>query len=272
MQSTFGGQGELQQRLYGFYGVALAALCKANIPFLVGGAYALAHYTGIVRHTKDLDIFARPHDCERILQVLGEAGYHPEHTAPHWIAKVFSGEDYIDVIFNSGNGIVPVDDAWFAHAVEAEMLGHAVQLCPAEETIWSKAFIMERERFDGADVAHLLRACAPHLDWARLLWRFGSHWRVLLSHLVLFGFIYPGERWRIPDGVMRELSARLAADGDLVPGERLCCGTFLSREQYLADIEQWGYADCRLRLGAMTAQDIARWTDAIDRERPAAAA
>jgi hypothetical protein len=122
-------------------------------------------------------------------------------------------------------------------------------------------------------VAHLLRACAPHLDWARLLWRFGPHWRVLLSHLVLFGFIYPGERWRIPAAVMRELSARLAADGDVVPGERLCGGTFLSRAQYLTDIEQWGYADGRLRLGVMSVQDIARWTDAIeDRQPPAAAA
>ena len=71
---------------------------------------------------------------------------------------------------------------------------------------------------------------------------------------------------------MRELSARLAADGDVIPGERLCCGTLLSRAQYLTDIEPWGYADSRLRLGAMTAQDIAHWTDAIDRERPAAAA
>ena len=26
-----------------------------------------------------------------------------------------------------------------------------------EESLWQKAFIMERERYDGADVAHLLR-------------------------------------------------------------------------------------------------------------------
>src|ERR671925_661605 len=209
MQSALGGQGELQQRLYGFYEVALAALYKANIPFLVGGAYALAHYTGIVRHTKDLDIFARPDDCERILQVLAKAGYHAEHTAPHWIAKVFSGEDYIDVIFSSGNGISSVDDAWFAHAVEAEVFGHAVQLCPPEETIWSKAFVMERERYDGADVAHLLRACGERLDWDRLLERFGAHWRILLSHLILFTFIYPSEPGRIPRSVMQTLIDRL---------------------------------------------------------------
>ena len=29
------------------------------MPFLVGGAYAFARYTGIERHTKDFDVFVR---------------------------------------------------------------------------------------------------------------------------------------------------------------------------------------------------------------------
>jgi hypothetical protein len=41
--------------------------------------------------------------------------------------------------------------------------------------IWSKAFIMERERFDGADVMHLIHENANRLDWNRLLERFGQH-------------------------------------------------------------------------------------------------
>src|SRR6266853_3685632 len=67
----------------------------------------------------------------------------------------------------------------------------------------SKAFVMERERYDGADIAHLLHARAEALDWGRLARRFGRHWRVLLSHLILFGFIYPSERTRIPEPPMR---------------------------------------------------------------------
>src|SRR5437899_2577696 len=82
--------------------------------------------------------------------------------------------------------------------VADEVLGVPVRLCPAEEIIWSKAFIMERERYDGNDVAHLLRARGCALDWDRLLRRFDGHWRVLLSHIVLFGFIYPAERAAIP--------------------------------------------------------------------------
>ena len=84
-----------------------------------------------------------------------------------------------------------------------------MRLIPAEEMIWSKAYIQERERFDGADVAHILLRRAETLDWEHLLERFGSHWRVLLEHLVAFGFIYPSERHRIPPFVMRELISRL---------------------------------------------------------------
>ncbi|HEV8472733.1 MAG TPA: nucleotidyltransferase [Methylomirabilota bacterium] len=258
----------------GLYGEALPKLSRSGVPFLIGGAFALERYTGIARDTKDLDIFLRRRDLDAALAALATVGCRTEVTFPHWLAKAVTAEGVIDIIFSAGNGVAVVDDGWFEHAVDATVLGVRVKLCPPEETIWSKASIMERERFDGADVAHLLRACAPGLDWKRLLARFGPHWRILLSHLMLFGFIYPGERWRIPSAVMHEMLGRLAAEVDApAVDERLCYGTILSRAQYLTDIEEWGYEDARLTLGTMTADDIARWTDAIeDREPPAAAA
>lgn len=89
------------------------------------------------------------------------------------------------------------------------MHGVRVQLTPPEELIRSKAFVQERERFDGADVLHLVRHVGESLDWPRLLARFGPHWRVLLSHLVLFGFAYPSQRHQIPQWVMTALTRRL---------------------------------------------------------------
>jgi hypothetical protein len=257
------------------YGHALARLAESGIPFLIGGAFALERYTGIARDTKDLDIFLRPRDLEAALTELGTLGCRTDVPFPHWLAKAFTAEGVIDFIFSSGNGVALVDDGWFEHAVDAKVLGVPVKLCPPEETIWSKALIMERERYDGADVAHLVRALGPGLDWRRLLRRFGPHWRVLLSHLVLFGFIYPGERWRVPAGVMRELAGRLMAEIDVRhPDERLCCGTLLSRAQYLPDVNDWGYRDARLApTGSMSGDEIARWTAGIDeRESPSAAA
>lgn len=134
--------------------------------------------------------------------------------------------------------------------------------------IWSKAFIMERERFDGADVAHFLRICAKTLDWPRLLRRFGPHWRVLLSHVLLFGFIYPHLRNEIPDWVMRELVNRLEQEQQSqTPTSPVCYGTLLSRQQYLRDLDQYGLTDARLPpIGTMTPSQITDWTAAIERE------
>jgi hypothetical protein len=256
----------------GLYSEALARLSESGVPFLIGGAYALERYTGIARDTKDLDIFLHRRDLEPALAALGSIGCRTEVTFPHWLAKATTADGVIDVIFSSGNGVAVVDDGWFTHAVDSTLLGIPVRLCPPEETIWSKALIMERERFDGADVAHLLRACGPDLDWHRLLRRFGPHWRVLFAHLVLFGFIYPGERWRIPAGVMRELSARLGDEPESRGAEgheRLCYGPLLSRAQYLPDVERWDYRDARLPpTGNMSAEDVMRWTAAIEDHTP----
>jgi hypothetical protein len=133
--------------------------------------------------------------------------------------------------------------------------------------IWSKAFVMERERYDGADVAHLLHACAGSLDWDRLSQRFSKHWRILFAHLTLFGFIYPSERRRIPEAVMRECLRLLDHEMRHASSRRICRGTLTSRAQYLVDLELWGYEDARLAPhGSMSEEDASIWTAAIDAE------
>jgi hypothetical protein len=249
------------------FGDALRALRDAGVEFLIGGAFALSRYTRIERFTKDLDLFVREADCARTLETLAGIGCQTEWTFRHWLAKARREDALIDVIYGSGNGVAMVDDQWFAHAPEAEICGSMSRLSPPEELIWSKSFVMERERFDGADVLHLLRGMGPDLDWPRLIARFGEHWRVLLSHLVLYGFVYPSARHQIPAWVSDELTQRLASgwNDDLRNG-KTCFGTLLSRQQYLPDLEQFGYIDGRLVVGCMTAGEIAEWTGAIEHE------
>lgn len=234
---------------------------------MVGGAYALAQYSGIERHTKDLDLFVHKKDAEDVLRLFAKAGYKTEMTFSHWLGKIFKGEQFIDIIFSSGNAIADVDDEWFEHAPRAEVFGVNVLLSPPEEMIWSKAFIMERERFDGADVAHIIQACHDTLDWERLLKRFGEHWKVLLTHLLMFGYIYPAEQNKIPGWVLGPLLRRVEIDAaaDHKKDEQVCQGTCLSRAQYLVDVETRGYEDGRLEpRGKMTAAEIDHWTIAID--------
>ena len=261
----------LDPATFAFYRSCMTALNEAECDYLVGGAYAFARYTGIERHTKDFDIFCRQRDVDSILSVLERLGGQTEKTFPHWLAKAYNPgtADFIDVIYSSGSGIAVVDDEWFTHSVPETVLGIPVRLCPAEEIIWSKGFIMERERYDGNDVAHLLRARGKDLDWSRLLRRFGPHWRVLLSHLVLFGFIYPAERGQVPREVQDDLVRRLQGETLAAPpADKTCQGTLISRAQYLVDIGPWGYRDARLEPGIkMTPADIAHWTRAIDADK-----
>ncbi|HEY0776665.1 MAG TPA: hypothetical protein VGD56_01745 [Gemmatirosa sp.] len=249
----------------GVYRRVMTTLQQGGVPFLVGGAYAFTPVTGIPRSTKDFDLFVAEDDIHRALDVLDAAGFRAELTFPHWLGKAFWGKEFVDLIFGSGNGVAPVDAEWFEHAPCRRVLGMDVQVAPAEEMLWSKSFVMERERYDGGDVVHLLRARVEQLDWRRVLDRFGDNWRVLLTNLILFGFVYPGERTRIPRWVMDDLLARVGAelDADADVG-RLCRGTMLSRQQYLPDVTEWGYTDGRLApFGHMTPEQVADWTAAI---------
>jgi hypothetical protein len=250
------------------YREALSCLLKAKVPFLVGGAFALESYTGRVRPTKDLDLFVQPADRVRLMQRLSDAGFRTEWRFPHWLGKAYKDDRSIDIIYSSGNGVCPVDEAWFNYALPAEILGISVRVVPAEEMLWSKAFVMERNRYDGGDIAHLLRARAQTMDWARLLFRFGTHWRVLLSHVILFGFIYPEQRLRVPDWFMHEMMRRMKLDMQCLPADRnVCQGTLLSWSQYLGDLERGEYQDARhVPRGKLTTGDTEHMTAVLQQE------
>lgn len=256
-----------------FYRRVVGTLERAHVPFLVGGAFAMHRYAGIQRFTKDLDLFLRPSHVDAALEALMAAGHRTDLTAPHWLATCTQEDILVDLIFSSGNGVVTVDDVWFEHAVDDELLGLTVRLIPPEEMIWSKAYIMERERFDGADVAHIIHGQADRIDWDHLVARFAEHWRVLLAHLALFGFVYPTERTRVPKRIMRELIDRLSRElGSEFDGDRITQGTLLSSGQYRVDTSERGFKDARLLPPAeLTEDDIEAIEAARDAEAESAA-
>ena len=255
--------------MHTFFRGVLRALCEGGVPFLVGGGYAMRQLAGVTRASPDLDVFVAPDDVEDLFALLTPRGYRVEATFKHWLVKVKDHQHYVDVIYNSGNGATPVDEGWFEHAVAGTLWDMPVRLVPPEEMIWSKAFVMERERCDVADVAHLIRALGPQLDWARVLDRFGDHWRVLHAQIVLFGFVYPGEIDKVPSWIVEELAGRMLREHarPRAWSERVCRGTLLSREQYLVDVHEWGYRDARLGPdGGMRPSEIEMWTAAIGKK------
>src|SRR5579872_4913140 len=227
-----------------FYRRALKAMNDSEVPFMVGGAYAMRQYAGIFRDTKDFDVFCKAGDYPRLLQALAEIGCRQEVSDASWIAKAFQGEYFVDLIFGSGNGTCPVDDTWFERAPTVEIMGTEVKLIPAEEMIWSKSMVQDRFRYDGADVNHVIRAMGDQLDWQHLLMRMESIWEVLLAHLINFRFVFPSDRDLVPHWLMEELLTRVQQQLVLpTPQDRICRGYMFTKTQYEVDIRERGYRE-----------------------------
>lgn len=234
-----------------FYRDALRELVRSNVPFLVAGSYAVSAYTGITRATKDLDVFCKAGDYPRLLAHFQRCGYAVTVEDELWIAKVHSGIHYLDVIFASPNGGMPVTDEWIRDARAADVFGTRVQIIGPTELLWSKSFIQQHDRYDGADVAHLILKAHDDIDWRRLLSCMEAHWEVLLSHLIMFRWVYPSERNCVPSWLMHELLDRLRVQLELPPSKRrICRGGMLAPADYRIDVEEWGFADFSGKAGS----------------------
>lgn len=234
----------LQPEAVAFYTDSLRILKASGIPFLVSGTYAVNAYTGLNRPTKDIDVFCKAGDFPRILQLFPKPEYGCSIEDERWLAKVFKGPYFFDVIFNSTAGIGIITDQWFEETFEAEVLGVKVKLVPPTEMVFSKAFVRNRERYDGADVAHMILRQHEHIDWKRLLGYMEAHWEVLLMHILNFRFVYPSERDIIPRWLFDELLDRLKLQEDMPsPRVKICRGRLFSPHDYLIDVKEWGFAD-----------------------------
>ena len=145
---------------YECYQGVVRGLLDANIPFAVSGGFAFHHHTGIWRTTKDLDLVTLPEAVPRAFEVLVREGFETYVQDPVWLAKARRGDYFVDLITGVGNATLTVEQSWIDRAQEDEVLGIRCKILPAEEMIASKLFVTRRERFDGADIAHLLKACA----------------------------------------------------------------------------------------------------------------
>lgn len=217
-------------------------LLEAGVPFAVSGGFAFHHHTGIWRITKDLDLVLTPDAVPRAFEVLVQEGFETYVQDPVWLAKARRGEYFVDLITGVGNATLTVDRSWIERSVEDEVLGIRCKVLPVEEMIASKLFVTRRERFDGADIAHLLRACARTLDWGRLRELTQPHWEMLYWALILFAYVYPARTEDVPREVWQDLSERFQK---LIqqPDSRPFRGTLIDPKMFAIDVNEWGEQD-----------------------------
>lgn len=234
---------EKKKEARSYYREAIEMLRECGVEFMLGGAFALRHYTGIARDTKDLDVFCHSSDYPKILKHFGDRGFQTELTDVRWLAKVFRDDYYVDIIFDTPNAICRVDEDWFQHATDGSFEDLPVKIVPAEELIWCKIYVQNRERFDGADVNHIIMRHGKNLDWKRLFSRFDQHWHLLLAQIITFQFVYPSDYQEIiPKWLFDELIARAKDQYDIPsPVARVCRGPILDQTSYSIDVKEWDY-------------------------------
>lgn len=231
-----------------FYKEALEILELSGKPFLLGGGFAVFHHTGLFRATKDLDIFIKPADYPEILALFAQHGFTTQVYDVRWLLKIYKGDDFIDLIFSSVNNICKVDERWFERASKGDFCGREVGFLSAEDLIWCKSYIWNRERFDGADINHLLLFVGKDLDWHYLMDRLDAHWHLLLAEILLFQFVYPNQyREIVPQWVFEELMRRAHQQYELPsPLLNVCRGPLIDNTQYSIDIKELNYKSCTI--------------------------
>jgi hypothetical protein len=226
--------------------LSLQTLNSTGIVYAVGAAFARYVYTGIWRSTKDLDVFLRPEDLKTALDALRDVGFQTRIDTPHWLAKAWKEESLIDLIFGTGHGLLPITESSFENSQVSEILGVTTRLFPIEEMIASAAFIAVRGRFDGAEVLHLIQGAKGKVDWQRILRRLGNNRQLLLWHLILFDFVYPGHSDYLPKDIMVELFEEMRQKWEKRDyNPKAFRGMVVDPFSFRVDIDDWGYEDQR---------------------------
>ncbi len=209
------------------------ALEQAGVRFLLGGALALATYTGHWRNTKDVDVIVFEADRDRAIEALKSAGFDDyfEQQAydRSWIFRGFKDGVLFDVIWALPNHRVGIDDGWFAHARALNLRGRTFHAAPAEEIVRVKLYVMQRERCDWVDVLNILAATVEQISWPWLFERMGRDLPLLHAALAIFNWMCPGRAHALPAWLRKQFALpRIEAD-DLAATEERRVRMFDSR-------------------------------------------
>jgi len=217
----------------------LQLLERNRIPFAVSGAFSLRQHTGICRNTKDLDLFLTAENSSAALRCLREAGMECEVTDPVWLSKAWRDGYFVDLITGMSNGVITVQESWIQRARAAVVYGVESRVLAPEELVASKIFVAKRERFDGADIAHVIYGTFGDFDWKRELELVGPHWEMLLWSLMLFRYVYPAQSHYVPTEIWCELLTRFMNEVKNPNPHAFFRGSLVDENMFAIDVEEW---------------------------------
>jgi hypothetical protein len=120
-----------------------------------------------------------------------------------------------------------------------------------EELIATKTYVTRNDRFDGSDIVHLIRAVKGNLDWERLLSILREDAVLLLWHLLLFDYIYPGHAKYLPQQLMADLFVKAQNGWSQEREEKAFYGMMIDPGRFAVDVTDWDYIDERKPPGPL---------------------
>jgi hypothetical protein len=225
------------------YGKVMLEAQRRGLQFAIGGGFAAMTYTGRWRETKDIDLFLLERDKDEMIRVLGDSGledyYEREQYERHWIYRSYKEDIIVDVIWAMANRRAAIDEGWL-QGPEIEVRGERFRLVPAEETLWSKLYVLQHDRCDWPDGLSLLYSRGPDLNWQHLINRTGEDSPLLTGLLSVFAWLCPGRARELPLWLWNELRAS-PPQPDTHLGEQGNRASLLDSRPWFTPSADWGH-------------------------------
>jgi hypothetical protein len=183
-----------------FQDVIRKALVR-GLRFAVGGSLAMAYATGIPRPSEDLDIYVLRDEKEPMIQLLAEMEFLEYTAVPYdhtWVYRLHRETMIVNVIWAMANHRAQVDLEWLLRGSLVDLGTERFRLIPVEEMIWSKLYVLQRDRCDWPDVFNLIHAAADRIDWDHLLNRVQSDAPLLYAALEIYCWLKPDSWLKFP--------------------------------------------------------------------------
>jgi hypothetical protein len=188
---------------------------RSGVRFAFGGAFATGVYISELRSTKDFDFYILPEQREAMIEAIQRAGLRDHYELlPYdrgWIYRASTDGIIVDAIWAMANQRAQVDQRWLEAGPEISLRGELLRAIPIEELIWSKLYVLQRERSDWGDVLNLIAAQAGNIDWNQLIQRLGPDTPLLAGALCVFAWLDGETAALIPPSVWEQLGVRRPA-------------------------------------------------------------
>jgi len=142
---------------------AAGILKDAGVPFLLAGGLA-SWARGGPQTDHDVDVFVKPEDAEAALAAFDKAGFKTDKPPEHWLYKAYDEDGtLVDIIFRPSGG--PVNDEYFTHAENLEVMAVSMKVASLEDVLTSKLLALNEQEPDFGSVLEISRMLREQVNW-----------------------------------------------------------------------------------------------------------